>query len=494
MYYYSRNEAPRTTPLLNSTRELRAQIVDCQLRGSTRWRPSEFAPYVRNYLENQLLASGSSKFWHADSAGRYKQIKSRCTLAGRAIAEIMSEPTYSDDSKVCAILELWADDDNDFRYVRDWHYFLTSKFSVDVRCCNDCEYMDLRENGQTTYQSRNRWVCDSCIDEHYTYSDNQDTFITTDDYDREQEENDNEEEEDGPIGSYHSSKRFLRHIPSSADNRKPQVYVGMELEVEVKDSYSVNSIAQELVDELEIYSAPNGRSYTYMGLEYDGSLDRGFEMVTGWSGLDVHRQQLTFFKRPINGLRSHDTRTCGLHVHISKADMTLFHGAKLSLFIHDSNNQKLVKDIARRTGASYAKVLNKKADYAWLHSAKRSSNDVKYQLTRLNADRYEALNFHNEETVEFRMFKGTLRYETQIACLEFAYMSWFFTRDTGINSLTTENFIKYICETKNRKDSKYLRKYLKDKGYVLPKSAVTKDNPRIDSVSQPIETATSINV
>jgi hypothetical protein len=435
-------------------------------------------------------------FDFASSPSFYKSRKDMNKRVGARLTEIMADPNLRESQKVECILDLINDSDDEFNEVRDWVSFLNERFTFAIRECVDCEHVDHQEHGCSTYGRSSRWVCESCLSENYTFSDRRDEYISNEDYEEEMCEDDEDDEDDdgGLIGSYHSSKKFLRHIPSSADNRNPQVYVGMELEVEVRDTHSINSVAQELIDDVEKYSAPDGKKHTYMALESDGSLDRGFEMVTGWTGLDVHRKQLEFFKQPWHGVRSHDTRTCGLHVHISKADMTLFHGAKLSLFIHDSNNQKLVKDIARRTGASYAKVLNKKADYAWLHNAKRSSDNVKFQLTRLNADRYEALNFHNEETVEFRMFKGTLRYETQIACLEFAYMSWFFTRDTGINSLTTENFINFICETNNRRDSKYLRRYLKDKGYVLPKSAVTRDNPRTDSVSQPIETATSTNV
>jgi hypothetical protein len=67
-------------------------------------------------------------------------------------------------------------------------------------------------------------------------------------------------------------------------------------------------------------------------------------------------------------------------------------------------------------------------------------------------------------------------------------MSWFFARDTGVGFLTTDEFIKYICKNNNRGDTRFLRRYLKEKGFVLPKSAVVKDNPRIsDAPLQPIE-------
>lgn len=90
----------------------------------------------------------------------------------------------------------------------------------------------------------------------------------------------------------------------------------------------------------------------------------------------------------------------------------------------------------------------------------------------LNADRYEALNFKNEKTVEFRLFKGSLKYETIMACLEFTYATWFFCRDASTKNLTTDQFLKFICANQNRKDTKFLRSFLKSKGFVMPESNI----------------------
>jgi hypothetical protein len=130
-------------------------------------------------------------------------------------------------------------------------------------------------------------------------------------------------------------------------------------------------------------------------------------------------------------------------------------------------------------------VKNKKAGYEWLKDAKNGNN-----LQHLNADRYEALNFQNARTVEFRMFKGTLRYETMMACLEFTYATWFFCRDTGTNQLTTENFLEFICKAENLSDTKFLRQYLTEKNWSLADLGKIKNNPRFDSVKQSPELAT----
>jgi hypothetical protein len=98
------------------------------------------------------------------------------------------------------------------------------------------------------------------------------------------------------------------------------------------------------------------------------------------------------------------------------------------------------------------------------------------------------LNFQNDNTIEFRLFKGTLRYETIMACLEFTYATWFFCRDTGITELTTANFIDFIAQPQQREHTKFLRTYLREKGYALPRLALVKPNPRsADYLPQPVE-------
>jgi hypothetical protein len=147
--------------------------------------------------------------------------------------------------------------------------------------------------------------------------------------------------------------------------------------------------------------------------------------------------------------------------------MTTLHGAKLVLFINDAANLELVKDIARRNSSGFSKFQNKKEDKHWLKDSVYSSKDRDDQLKRLNSDRYEALNFKNDKTVEFRLFKGTLKYETMVSCLEFAFACWHFTAQASTNELTTSKFLEFICSPENRKDTRFLRAYLKEKGYKL---------------------------
>ena len=350
-------------------------------------------------------------------------------------------------------------------------------------CCEDCSDYFEWDDGRPTYDGDYR-VCDSCIEENYTYSDSRDTYITNQDYEEDQEQEDEDEPEYEHIGGYHSSKRNLGHIPSSYDMRSPRVLLGLELEIEVSDDYDKDGRAGLLLDNMSDYRDEDGIRHTYCLMEEDGSLDNGFEMVTAYTGLDVHKAQLQYFKNRTAGLTSHDTSTCGLHVHVCKSSMTTLHAAKMVLFINDPENIGLVKAIARRSDASYSKIKNKKDDKHWLKDSVHSSKDKDEQIRRMNSDRYEALNFKNDRTIEFRLFKGTLKYETMIACLEFSFACWHFTASASTSELTTSKFLEFICMPEHRKDTRFLRAYLKEKGYALADNLRQTAKPALAPVAE----------
>jgi hypothetical protein len=265
------------------------------------------------------------------------------------------------------------------------------------------------------------------------------------------------------IGEYHTSRRILGHIPSDADKETPRVLVGLELELETTNRLNA---ARYVIDRAG--KTPDG--YRYALCENDGSLDDGFEIVTGYSGISTHRAMLErlLVSGKIPNAQSHNTTTCGLHVHVCKASMTMYHAAKLIMFIHAPENQDFIRLLARRASNGYAEVCDKKNDKYWLQ---RAHNRTKQGYSRMDAlqslneaSRYEALNFRNYSTIEFRMFRGTLKASTVLACLEFARICWFFSRDTSANNLTALAFMEYINRPENRADTAALRAYYKEKG------------------------------
>ena len=448
-----------TQNLMQVWRDTRRQIAGSEL---SRQKEVIFRA-GRNVIEHNLgrdwqLTSRSRMSGFGSSAHAISERIKMYKIVGKEIAQAIKDDDW--DNALQALNQYGSM----VSYRSSMEDVLNNHFQEQFFCCEDCNNFFNADEMASTYDG-DYHVCEDCLSENYTYSHSRDTYISNSDYEDEQDEESEPEYEH--IGEYHSSKHRLGHIPSSYDLRSPRVLLGLELEIEVNDSYDKDSRAGLILESISDYMDEDGLNHTYCLMEQDGSLDDGFEMVTAYTGLDVHKHQLQYFKQRTKGLKSHDTSTCGLHVHVCKSSMTTLHGAKLVLFINDPANLALVKDIARRDASGYSKLQNKKEDKHWLKDSVHSSKDKADQLRRLNSDRYEALNFRNDKTVEFRLFKGTLKYETMVSCLEFAFACWHFTAQASTSELTSSKFLEFICSPNNRKDTRFLRAYLKEKGYEL---------------------------
>lgn len=263
----------------------------------------------------------------------------------------------------------------------------------------------------------------------------------------------------GQIGSYHSSVRLLTLLPSVIfDKRKTPLRAGIELEVEVNTSRNTSQAAAAVVQLLNA----NGN---FALAESDGSLNYGFELVTRFGGLDVLTEKLAVlaspeFKEVVKkyGLKSHDTSTCGLHVTIDRADMTPLHIGKMRVFAHSPNNRHLFEAVCRRysTGSQYAKL--KPQDNTRIAKAGKTPS----------GDRYDIFNFTKSRVIEFRGPRGTLKYESVIAAIEFARMCWFFTEKTSLSKLDTASFLDFIVQKEFADETKFLRQYLIERKVLAP--------------------------
>lgn len=230
-----------------------------------------------------------------------------------------------------------------------------------VMICNSCtRYCD---NCGRNYATQIRWFqndCPSCYDDS---------------------DNNSCDEDDG---FYYPSTKFFGRGPK---------YFGLELETEVTSGTRV--------EKLSVLHSILG---SYSSLKDDGSLDYGIEIATQPASMDVHRENLgKLFAEMPSGLRSYSRSSCGLHVHVSRAPLGDLCIAKTVCFVNANHNRRFIRLMAGRASNSYCKVLPKKMGSA-----------AKY-----NSDRYEAVNLQNDYTIEFRLFKGTLRQASVFKALEF---------------------------------------------------------------------------
>lgn len=259
--------------------------------------------------------------------------------------------------------------------------------------CNDCydryDYATCDDCGRILYCEDTNWTgddcyCDDCFEEHslvhqYSYK---------------------------PRAIFH---RIGYHGFHSADeNGEEPLYLGTELEVDDGDD---NNCISKKYDEDDVYC------------KFDGSLDDGFEIVSHPRTLESHKNYCweSIMHDCINsGYASHDAGTCGLHVHVSRAFFgepkdSDFAAAKLIVLV-SRFWETFMLPFSRRTPDQLRWTRAPLSEE--VITASDTDSEICQKLSRARSGRYKAINIRNDQTIEFRLFRGTLKYSTFIATLE----------------------------------------------------------------------------
>jgi len=171
-------------------------------------------------------------------------------------------------------------------------------------------------------------------------------------------------------------------------------YYGLEIETEVRGA-RVSRVA----------SATRKLLGRFASIKGDGSLNCGFEIATAPASLGEMREKLTPLLDSLpSGLCSFPYDTTGIHIHATRKPLTNLAIAKIVCFINAAHNRQFIQTIAQRGSCSYSNISAKKFGEA----------------AKVNPRRYEAVNLQNCDTIEFRLFKGTLFKPSVFKNLEFA--------------------------------------------------------------------------
>ena len=309
--------------------------------------------------------------------------------------------------------------------------------TVVCRCCGTRIWAEDAHDGN---------ICESCYDEYYTTCEDCGRVIYRDDaffYDNDRDceypycSSCFHQNDDRVIEDYYYKPEPVFH----GDGKR---FYGIELEVD--EGGERDSCAEEIMD-------IGNRNGNHIYCKHDGSLNDGFEIVSHPATLEYHTKTLPW--RDIMaqakqlGYRSHMARTCGLHVHISRAGLGDTYDeqeatiAKILYFYEKFWNEIL--KFSRRTETQ----VNR-----W--AMRYGGGLINPQETLKHAKsagmgRYVAVNLENAYTVEMRIFRGTLKYETFIATLqlvdEICNVAVSLS-DERIQSLTWLEFVQRIPKSK----------------------------------------------
>jgi len=230
---------------------------------------------------------------------------------------------------------------------------------------------------------------------------------------------------------YLGSVELYETKPKMEFHGVPPNYYGAELELELENQEREERGAKAN-EVLKLFRE------NFIILKEDGSLKCGFEICSQPATIEEHKKLWTpFFNNLPTNIQSFNTPNCGLHIHCSKKPLSLLTIAKIVVFINDEKNQPFVELMAGRSSNTYS-CYEKKA----YGTVKRNPNDYSGR-----SQRYEAVNLSNKDTIEFRIFKGTLKRESFFKALEFcdAMIRFCATAAHGISYCRDkQNFINFV--------------------------------------------------
>lgn len=325
------------------------------------------------------------------------------------------------------------------------------------RCANEeaviCTHCGERIYRDDNAGDENTPLCQSCYDRHYTSCERCGRIIHLDDAYYE------DDDEDCPLCyDCHTHARRNKMIEDYYYKPEPLFrgngsrYFGVELEID--------GAGEDDTSARRIMEIANGNGVENLYCKHDGSLDDGFEMVTHPMTLEYHMKEMPWAKilqEAIHlGYTSHQANTCGLHVHVNRdafGESEAEQDAVIAriLYFFEKNWEELLK-FSRRTPRQLERWATR---YGYKDQPKELLDHAKKGY---HGGRYTSVNLTNTDTIEFRIFRGTLKCNTLIATLQLLdricdvaicltddqvkAMSW----TTFVSGCTQPDLVRYLKE------------------------------------------------
>jgi hypothetical protein len=222
---------------------------------------------------------------------------------------------------------------------------------------------------------------------------------------------------------------------------------GIELEVGCDRGFPRNECAGVMADAID----SSGTSVEgYAVFKEDGSISQcdGYEIVTRPDSPAVHKRIWdAVLSDPLvpKYMSSFNNGRCGIHIHVSRAPLTELWIGRLLVLVNSPANRPMIHKIAGRGANDYTRYYEKKLSDGKGHGI----------------ERYEALNIGGSETIEFRVFRGTLNHDSFLKNIEFVEAALEFTRPhtRSLREMDTPaSFLDFV--SKERKLYPYLFRFL----------------------------------
>lgn len=382
----------------------------------------------------------------------------RCERCNKILTSDNESSLYEGYCKECEDSLVKCDDCNEIIDINDSYYVESMDKHICQSCYDDryttCTHCgDIVYSDDTTYiEDLRGYVCEDCYNDLNCFRCNScDCYYSEEEWhdgdlcsDCSEEENDDSIIQEYSTRVNYHTRMFQR---TDTDNPKSKLFYGVELEV----------LANSVMGQSDLKTANDSAAtvYNILGkknilIKHDGSLhDNGYEIVTAPMTLNRHKEFWEKFFSDKRGddkyyapkLKSYNTSCCGMHVHISRKALNLSDICKLVFFINESMNIPFVEFIAARSMNDYCKIKNK----GFYELNQIAKNGRSY-----SGDRYEAVNLTNSDTVEVRIFRGTVEKVSFFKNMEFVDCLIKFVHNR--KSFLKLNYIEFLKFLKKEKE------------------------------------------
>lgn len=129
---------------------------------------------------------------------------------------------------------------------------------------------------------------------------------------------------------------------------------------------------------------------------------------------------------------AHKHSKCGMHVHMSRKSITEKQEINIEMFFQRFQTE--LELIAER----------KENDFCVYPYGRDLSDKEEFLAENNDGDRYRAVNWENDKTVEIRIFSSALTYETYIKNIEFCHCLYQFTKTQDIETVEKMGFGNFL--------------------------------------------------
>lgn len=281
------------------------------------------------------------------------------------------------------------------------------------------------------------------------------------------------------IHEYNYTPEYIKHFMDH-ENKRTTLLLGAEIEVggnkpEV-DSNNKQSVVKRCI---QIMNGSESDKEDLIYSTHDGTVQ--IELDTMPCSLEYHKNNMNYkemFKYLDEmGYKGHDCNTAGLHIHanrdyLGKTKMQQDLVISKILYIIEKFNDNICV-IGRRN-----------TDYSQFVGDRCKEDTVLNLLAKYdNTGKKAALNLQHKDTIEFRMFKSTLKYETFLLTLEFVKDIIDFAK-----SINIEEIEKMTWNDLMKTFSKDLQQYYVDRYNKMLKKQLDEDlNKKIEYLKKEIE-------